>query len=1562
MTTSSVVHSQAFGFMSYVQGGVDPRTGQYTVSIDLPEVQSNWLCGPAFPLNLTFSPINILDSGFGVGWNLNLSQFTPSNNILALSTGETFKVTGSGSLPDMKEKKLDTFHFENLGGNRYRVLHKSGMVEELQVGGDLTRVALPVSVKSPAGHSLTLAYASFRGGQCLHSISDAQGELLQINRQANDEWVEILVRPYDGPNGTALARYEMKLNASGWVTEIVLPTPDKGSWRFGYGNGPIRNILCLHEIKTPVGGREILTYADTGHPYPGGVVRPNLPRVTRHRSYPDFGQPNADETMVEVQFSYTSHNFLGAGETVSWEDGMDPLYKLQARYEYGSTARLMVGGQVARTVERSYNRFHLLVEEKTKQEHCVKRVSTQYYAEDVPFERQVPQFQFPKEVTTRWELDNDATQYRAEITRSVYNDQGNHIEQVEPNGIRTVYTYYSKNGEDGCPADRFERNLKDTTVYPSSQGEPGAPTLRTRLRYSAHKPLNGSGVDDWLAMDSETLMQVEGANETTLQQTLRTYHELIGNAFLHGRLASQQTLLNGTTSTTLYEYKTLPSVLTGETVLETTETFIGYDDAPDGEVRKTIVSEDSLLHGQPLLTRDDNEVKIRYTYDALTRVVTETVAPDEPEFEATRQYSYLLTALDGQRAEQLVTDVKGVKTRTRVDGLNRPVYAERQDADNLVRAEEFRQTYSASYDVFGDLTEETQYDWRDEQQAALASTYEYDGWGAQRSVTGPDGIKVYEETNPIGSELWQGPIQTAWREGTDTEAKVSGKTVTYLNLLEKPDHVERFETDGTLISRHRYGYDGLGRTVEETDARDATTKYTYDIFDRMVTTVLPGGATVRRSYALHSSEDLPTEISVNGIELGQQVFDGLGRKVESTTGGRKQTFTYDSGQTQPATLTTASNQLINYVYQPQLGEEPSQRSLPGGVTAEYVRDGKNARLVSCKEGGLELSRDYFTTGELKSETRVQGEDTYAMHYQHSRLGLLLSYTDVLEQTQSYTYDKANRLEQTRLGNTLSSDFTFDSLGQLSSVSTLDRVGGQGVTISLHYDGLGREIQRNFDLDGVEQQLTQVYNSVDALIERTLSKGETLLRKETYEYDPRGRLVLYTCEGSEPPVDPYGKVILSQLFRFDALDNLIRVNTTSPEGINVAVYIYDDPKDPTQLRRITNTGVPGYPPEIVLEYDADGHLIRDEENRRLEYDPLGRLVSVSDPSGGGDTGYSYDPLDTLAGLDDGSGKEQRFYQGGELTSLVKGASSSSFLRADGVVLAEHQAGADPKSLLLAGDDKNSVLWEIDRDATQEFVYTPYGHRVDEASVSSHLGYNGERRETQTGWYLLGKGYRAFNPVLMRFHSPDSWSPFGDGGLNAYTYCLGDPISFTDPTGHVIGRLFAPPKIMTPIKVPPQLVKSPVKALNTRVASGTANVSEVSGGALPSTTSQPSRLVVETGYISELPKERRYIARPRNQNFETGSIADLARNRRPPGFIDHSRRKPMPLPDASRSAPDPVPIQPKQVAPIPDVPRTNPNQAKIAALQKRIDKMMNSKRESDISANDLASWRAQILRLS
>ncbi|MEW7312166.1 RHS repeat-associated core domain-containing protein [Buttiauxella gaviniae] len=36
--------------------------------------------------------------------------------------------------------------------------------------------------------------------------------------------------------------------------------------------------------------------------------------------------------------------------------------------------------------------------------------------------------------------------------------------------------------------------------------------------------------------------------------------------------------------------------------------------------------------------------------------------------------------------------------------------------------------------------------------------------------------------------------------------------------------------------------------------------------------------------------------------------------------------------------------------------------------------------------------------------------------------------------------------------------------------------------------------------------------------------------------------------------------------------------------------------------------------------------------------------------------------------------------------------------------------------------------------------------------------------------------------MRFTCPDSFSPFGKGGINPYVYCESDPINHTDPTGH------------------------------------------------------------------------------------------------------------------------------------------------------------------------------------
>lgn len=95
--------------------------------------------------------------------------------------------------------------------------------------------------------------------------------------------------------------------------------------------------------------------------------------------------------------------------------------------------------------------------------------------------------------------------------------------------------------------------------------------------------------------------------------------------------------------------------------------------------------------------------------------------------------------------------------------------------------------------------------------------------------------------------------------------------------------------------------------------------------------------------------------------------------------------------------------------------------------------------------------------------------------------------------------------------------------------------------------------------------------------------------------------------------------------------------------------------------------------------------------------------------------------------------------------------------------------EDETLLLLTDPNNSVLGECQQDTLRTAVYSAYGNRHSDEPLLTTLGFNGEVRDASSGWYLLGRGYRAYNPVLMRFHSPDSLSPFAAGGVNPYTYC-------------------------------------------------------------------------------------------------------------------------------------------------------------------------------------------------
>ncbi len=168
-------------------------------------------------------------------------------------------------------------------------------------------------------------------------------------------------------------------------------------------------------------------------------------------------------------------------------------------------------------------------------------------------------------------------------------------------------------------------------------------------------------------------------------------------------------------------------------------------------------------------------------------------------------------------------------------------------------------------------------------------------------------------------------------------------------------------------------------------------------------------------------------------------------------------------------------------------------------------------------------------------------------------------------------------------------------------------------------------------------------------------------------------------------------------------------------------------------------------------------------------------------------YDYDPLDRLTGvLPSSQATRQRFYRQNRLATDIQGDVQHTILQhGDQLLALQSRDATSSASTLLATDAQHSVLHTLSASEQQAMAYSPYGHHPTAGANQHLLGFNGECADPLSGHYLLGNGYRAFNPVLMRFNSPDSWSPFGKAGINAYAYCMNNPVLTEDSSGHLFG---------------------------------------------------------------------------------------------------------------------------------------------------------------------------------
>jgi len=1415
MSVTSSVHSNALNFMSFIQGGVDPRTGQYSLKIELPELGGNNLLGPEFRPTLQYSPLNVTDSGLGMGWTLELSQYTPHNQVLSLSTGESLKITDRTARPmRLEEQRIDNFHVYPEGDDGLRVVHRSGLVEILtEQGTQQASLYLPVARYSPLGHRLTFNYQRFSGQHpLLESIQDGDGRmLLRVLRDPTGYQVELQLQPLSGSDGKALASYVMNLEADDRrVKEIVIPSDDQARWTFGYQE--VLAHLCMTSVTQPTGATERLSYLDGGHQFPTGSGRQPLPRVTRHVIEPHFDQPAAD-----IHYRYpTPRNFLGGGSDMSWsDDGRDNLYQRLDDYDYSSVEILMEGEREVRRIERTYNRFHLLTHETTLQGDCLQRLVTAYgMVEGASFKSQPPTCQLPVSEERFWQMTSGERPWRSEQTATQYDNHGNVLIHTYADGTEQSNEWYSAAEQDGHPADPegFVRHLKAQTLRPSPKGQPGAATLTRTYRYTTLPVLAASDTSAVLqhphhVVSSETLIDQASA-QTPLAHLRNQWVNAPRDRALHGRQYLKIENLQGLETVTEYHYSLERSAGTDEPVLNVQQLRIGYD----GTQAITTVQY-GLRHGQVMQQRDSDGLETRYVYDRLQRVVKETVAAGLPT-EASRHYHYTLTPISGESASQTFTDEHGVCTKTLLDGLGRVRGEERDHVDEAM-APRLYPTLAVTYDNQGRPVTETHIDWLEGLRSLnLPQHYAYDDWGQRCCTTGPDGVQQHEHQDPLGNAQHRGLIVHRWRQaGSGPTAMISSRSETWMNRFEKPDVILRQDAEGLTLATRSFTYDGLGRLVSETDERRHTTRFTYDIFNRPLQRILPDSTCVETRYAQHSTAQLPIGLTVKpgnirlpAVQVGAQSFDGLDRLQGSTTGWRSERYHYEGSESRARRKRNAAGQSIDYAYDLSLTTYPITSS-SAEENAVFDYDPIGARLTRASGAHGCCDYQYNAHGHLLEEhLQVSGHAPLKTEHHPSLQGRPQRTVEASGLETLYHFHD-NGLPRGMQQHKLDVNLQYDSLARLEKITSNDSDNGTTVVTVIEFDDQDREIKRSWQQSGHPERIqTQLWDLDGLLKERHLYQGAITLLKETFTYTALGQLLNHHCAGIELPRDSQGRAITQQTFSYNNYESLSMVTSQFADGSarERAQYVYAD-DDPCQLRSIVYTPARSSP-HPTFKYDRNGNMVLDQYGCTLRYDSQNRLQSLVRATGTGQ--YRYDAHNRLLGSTDGSGADSVLvYQNHRLTLAVRGALRTQYLDLDDQPVGQQTLDDASQTLLLHAADNASVVAEGQHGSLRSMRYSAYGERYSDTPVSSAMGFNGEALDPLSGRYLLGSGYRAYDPELRCFLSPDSLSPFGVGGLNCYAYARGNPIAFRDPTGHEAigfsGRLRRPDEDITPQSQPEEI---------------------------------------------------------------------------------------------------------------------------------------------------------------
>lgn len=732
-----------------------------------------------------------------------------------------------------------------------------------------------------------------------------------------------------------------------------------------------------------------------------------------------------------------------------------------------------------------------------------------------------------------------------------------------------------------------------------------------------------------------------------------------------------------------------------------------------------------------------------------------------------------------------VYDSLGNITSSKQEGYGMATITKHYEYDDTNRflAKEWQTPASSvmqyNYDTWGNVLSVTD---MTDVEPPLTTFYLYDGWGNLTETVYPTGAvetsSISWGTSPIQKYCIEEsgtdkPTVKTWYDSlgqkTHCEYPLPCGTLHKETYLYNVDGQVKSQSisDGKLSRLEFFTYDKLGRIIKDRQFQSGKT-YDYTYGNRSVTTTI-GNKTYTKTMDAWGN----VKTSSDPVSSVSYLYNSMGKPVEIECDGAKTFVGYDAvGNKTFISDPDAGSMTYEYAADGKVLEQTDARGFVttytydawGRLAASSVGDKKmtriygtsgneNLQLVKTSCGSNYETYTYDTFGRLTSKVRVvEGDEPHQYTYQYNKSGKVTHVVYPGGLPIDYVYDANGYLVAKKYnGTTLKSLTSYD--GVKTKCQLLNEFGNK--TVTLDKNGHAKNICFSCGND-----TTSFEYEYDSVTDNLLSRTGMNSKKESFTYDDVDRLTSVSCDSQK-----------SLEIKYASDGNILN-------KLDVGNYEY------------------GLKPHAVIGVDDTKGVIP-SATLSTEFNALGKIECIDDGNSLTSVDFVYGPdmqrwKSTLC--NHGVVEKTTFYDADYDKVIDSDGSITEFIYVDDHIVMMRKGNGTFLPYVVVKDNLGSIISIYAGDGAQVYSasYDAWGKQnVTMNKIGFIRGYCGH--EMLNDYQIINMNGRLYDPVLGRFLSPDNYvqTPDFSQNFNRYSYCLNNPLKYTDPSGEyaIIDDLFS-----------------------------------------------------------------------------------------------------------------------------------------------------------------------------